>query len=134
MPQIFLFSGYDAELGHNVVGHRPATLEAIERFGATPLGESLDDLDEDILDENGLLADPLLDHLNPLDHFHRLNVQRVHSVYRGAVSRMSRELDPIVEGRPGYENAYVEMITHAQRQFLDRANEFENWLKSGLQD
>jgi hypothetical protein len=131
MPQIFLFTGYDADLGHNVVGHRPATLEAIKRFSATPLGESLDDLDEDFLDENGLLADPLLDHLNPLDHFHRLKVQQVLSVYRHAVSRMSRERDSIAEGRSGCANTYVEMITNAQRQFFDRTGEFEHWLKSG---
>lgn len=134
MPKIFLFTGYDADQGQNIVGHRPATLEAIGRFGATPLGESLDDLDDSFLDGNGQLADPLLDQLDPHNQFHRLDIFRILAVYRHAFSRMSRELNPIIDGRPGYTNADVEMLRQAQYRFLDRADEFEKWLKPGLED
>lgn len=128
MPQIFLFTGHDHDGRRNMIGARPATLDAITRFACLPLGESLDDLDDSFLDPEGRLVDLPLAQLDPENEFDRLTVLRVLAIYRHAFSRISREINPIIDGRPGYTNAEVEMLREAQASFLGRTEQLQAWL------
>ncbi len=52
---LFFFTMYDINADKIVRSRRPATLDAIEKFGGTPIMETEQRLDSSKVDEDGLL-------------------------------------------------------------------------------
>ena len=53
--KVYYFTMYDIRADEVVVSRRPASLETILRFGGTLIEDSVEEVDFEELDENGLL-------------------------------------------------------------------------------